>query len=193
MVLLFLQNHAGCTVTKFRRKTLRFVTHEFFLPHGSCCLHKTRGNSISVSSQADSEHADIAREKQELATGWEGEVTELAGIYQKRGLDGDLSRLSFSPARPDAFPRQGLLCRQPPTLCSPDRDPVLLLSVPGILLMTITIYHSPACGTSRNMLALIRNSGEEPWIIEYLKAHRTAVSLLKKGLFPAISDGQKAA
>ncbi len=35
--------------------------------------------------------------------------------------------------------------------------------------MSITIYHNPACGTSRNVLALIRNSGEEPQIIEYLK------------------------
>ena len=34
---------------------------------------------------------------------------------------------------------------------------------------TITIYHNPACGTSRNVLALIRNSGEEPCVIEYLK------------------------
>lgn len=34
---------------------------------------------------------------------------------------------------------------------------------------TITIYHNPACGTSRNVLSLIRNSGEEPTVIEYLK------------------------
>jgi arsenate reductase len=33
----------------------------------------------------------------------------------------------------------------------------------------ITIYHNPACGTSRNTLALIRNSGAEPRVIEYLK------------------------
>jgi arsenate reductase len=33
----------------------------------------------------------------------------------------------------------------------------------------IIIYHSPACGTSRNVLALIRNSGVEPRIVEYLK------------------------
>ena len=33
----------------------------------------------------------------------------------------------------------------------------------------ITIYHNPRCGTSRNTLAMIRNSGEEPTIIEYLK------------------------
>jgi len=33
----------------------------------------------------------------------------------------------------------------------------------------ITIYHNPDCGTSRNTLALIRNSGVEPVVIEYLK------------------------
>ncbi|ROR26569.1 arsenate reductase [Comamonas sp. BIGb0124] len=33
---------------------------------------------------------------------------------------------------------------------------------------SITVYHNPACGTSRNTLALIRNSGEEPTVIEYL-------------------------
>jgi arsenate reductase len=35
--------------------------------------------------------------------------------------------------------------------------------------MTVTIYHNPACGTSRNTLAMIRASGEEPRVIEYLK------------------------
>jgi arsenate reductase (glutaredoxin) len=35
--------------------------------------------------------------------------------------------------------------------------------------VSVTIYHNPDCGTSRNVLALIRNSGEEPRIIEYLK------------------------
>ena len=35
--------------------------------------------------------------------------------------------------------------------------------------MTITIYHNPACGTSRNTLAMIRQSGEEPKVIEYLR------------------------
>lgn len=35
--------------------------------------------------------------------------------------------------------------------------------------MTITIYHNPACGTSRNTLAMIRQSGVEPVVIEYLK------------------------
>src|SRR5262245_19987438 len=35
--------------------------------------------------------------------------------------------------------------------------------------VAVTIYHNPACGTSRNTLALIRNAGVEPTIIEYLK------------------------
>lgn len=35
--------------------------------------------------------------------------------------------------------------------------------------MTVTIYHNPDCGTSRNTLALIRNAGIEPVVIEYLK------------------------
>jgi arsenate reductase (glutaredoxin) len=35
--------------------------------------------------------------------------------------------------------------------------------------MSVTIYHNPACGTSRNTLAMIRNAGIEPQIIEYLK------------------------
>ncbi len=35
--------------------------------------------------------------------------------------------------------------------------------------MTITIYHNPACGTSRNVLGIIRDSGVEPVVIEYLK------------------------
>ena len=34
---------------------------------------------------------------------------------------------------------------------------------------SVTIYHNPACGTSRNVLGLIRNAGIEPAIIEYLK------------------------
>ncbi|MRG57241.1 arsenate reductase (glutaredoxin) [Phyllobacterium sp. SYP-B3895] len=35
--------------------------------------------------------------------------------------------------------------------------------------MTVTIYHNPKCGTSRNTLAMIRNAGIEPVIVEYLK------------------------
>ena len=35
--------------------------------------------------------------------------------------------------------------------------------------MTVTIYHNPECGTSRNTLAMIRQSGVEPIVIEYLK------------------------
>ncbi len=35
--------------------------------------------------------------------------------------------------------------------------------------MSVTIYHNPACGTSRNTLAMIRNAGIEPHVVEYLK------------------------
>lgn len=49
--------------------------------------------------------------------------------------------------------------------------------------MTITIYHNPACGTSRNALAMIRQAGEEPEIIEYLKtppSRETLVTLMER-------------
>ena len=36
--------------------------------------------------------------------------------------------------------------------------------------MSIVIYHNPKCGTSRNTLAMIRQSGEEPEVVEYLKS-----------------------
>ncbi len=43
----------------------------------------------------------------------------------------------------------------------------------------ITIYHNPACGTSRNTLGLIRNSGQEPRIIEYLQTPPDRATLIK--------------
>jgi arsenate reductase len=42
----------------------------------------------------------------------------------------------------------------------------------------VTIYHNPACGTSRNALALIRGAGIEPTIIEYLKTPPVRATLL---------------
>ena len=39
--------------------------------------------------------------------------------------------------------------------------------------MTVTIYHNPDCGTSRNVLGLIRNARVEPHVIEYLKTPPT--------------------
>lgn len=43
----------------------------------------------------------------------------------------------------------------------------------------ITIYHNPKCGTSRNTLALIRNSGVEPEVIEYLQTPPDRATLLR--------------
>jgi VIT1/CCC1 family predicted Fe2+/Mn2+ transporter len=50
------------------------------------------GEYVSVSSQSDTEHADLAREREELRTDPAGELDELAGIYVKRGLDPELAR-----------------------------------------------------------------------------------------------------
>ena len=50
--------------------------------------------------------------------------------------------------------------------------------------MTITIYHNPDCGTSRNALAMIRQSGEEPVVIEYLKTPPDRATLV--GLIAAM-------
>ncbi|MFM0514272.1 arsenate reductase (glutaredoxin) [Paraburkholderia sp. RL17-373-BIF-A] len=49
--------------------------------------------------------------------------------------------------------------------------------------MTVTIYHNPDCGTSRNTLAMIRNADIEPMIIEYLKtppSRETLVDLIAR-------------
>lgn len=45
--------------------------------------------------------------------------------------------------------------------------------------MSVTIYHNPSCGTSRNTLAMIRQSGEEPQVIEYLKTPPDRARLLE--------------
>ncbi|TIX89555.1 arsenate reductase (glutaredoxin) [Rhizobium sp. P44RR-XXIV] len=45
--------------------------------------------------------------------------------------------------------------------------------------MNVTIYHNPACGTSRNTLEMIRNAGIEPTVIEYLKTPPSREQLTK--------------
>ncbi|MCJ9671173.1 MULTISPECIES: arsenate reductase (glutaredoxin) [unclassified Neorhizobium] len=45
--------------------------------------------------------------------------------------------------------------------------------------MNVTIYHNPDCGTSRNTLAMIRNAGIEPTVIEYLKTPPTRDELVR--------------
>ncbi|WP_136068268.1 arsenate reductase (glutaredoxin) [Modicisalibacter radicis] len=45
--------------------------------------------------------------------------------------------------------------------------------------MTSVIYHNPQCGTSRNTLAMMRRSGEEPHVIEYLKTPPTRARLVE--------------
>ena len=56
--------------------------------------------------------------------------------------------------------------------------------------MSITIYHNPECGTSRNTLAMIRQSGVEPIVIEYLKtppARERLIELIEKMQMPVRS------
>src|SRR6478609_6967841 len=50
------------------------------------------GEYVSVSSQADTEKADLARERRELAESPDAELNELRGIYEKRGLDPELAQ-----------------------------------------------------------------------------------------------------
>lgn len=45
--------------------------------------------------------------------------------------------------------------------------------------MSVTIYHNPSCGTSRNTLAMIRNAGIEPTVIEYLKTPPSRATLVE--------------
>lgn len=62
------------------------------------------GEYVSVSSQADTEHADLARERQELATSPEQEHAELTAIYVKRGLQSELaSQVAMQLMRHDAL------------------------------------------------------------------------------------------
>jgi arsenate reductase len=56
--------------------------------------------------------------------------------------------------------------------------------------MTIRIYHNPRCGTSRNTLALIKNSGEEPEVIEYLSDPPSRAELAQ--LVDDIGEGVRA-
>ena len=56
--------------------------------------------------------------------------------------------------------------------------------------MTITIYHNPACGTSRNVLAAIRAAGHEPRIVEYLKTPPSRAEL--EAMLAAMGVGVRA-
>jgi VIT1/CCC1 family predicted Fe2+/Mn2+ transporter len=56
-------------------------------------LSMAAGEYVSVSSQADTEQADLARERHELATEPQAEEDELTGIYERRGLEPDLARM----------------------------------------------------------------------------------------------------
>jgi arsenate reductase len=56
--------------------------------------------------------------------------------------------------------------------------------------MTVTIYHNPLCGTSRNVLAILRDKGLEPRVVEYLKTplSRDALAALISKMGVAVTD-----
>ncbi len=68
-------------------------------------------------------------------------------------------------------------CAGDPQRCAPDVPGQAPLQ--GDTPMTSVIYHNPACGTSRNTLAMMRASGEEPHVIEYLKTPPTRQKLVE--------------
>jgi hypothetical protein len=116
MVLLFLQNHAGCTLAKFRRKTLRFVAHEFFLPYGSFCLHKTRGNSLNNLSDERTEYLinDRLSFMRFLGLGLSDRVPDAKTVwlYQKRltqagAIDGLFNRFDATLRNAGYLPMSG--------------------------------------------------------------------------------------
>lgn len=62
------------------------------------------GEYVSVSSQSDTEHADLARERKELGANPEAELRELTGIYVKRGVDEEVAReVSIQLMKKDAL------------------------------------------------------------------------------------------
>lgn len=70
----------------------------------SGAMSMAAGEYVSVSSQADTEAADLARERHELATEPEHELDELTGIYMQRGLTPDLARqVAMQMTAHDAF------------------------------------------------------------------------------------------
>ncbi len=55
--------------------------------------------------------------------------------------------------------------------------------------MTVTIFHNPDCGTSRNVLGILRHAGIEPEVIEYLKTPPTKEKLHARDPHPPLSAG----
>ncbi len=73
----------------------------------------------------------------------------------------------MAPAAAERYSRS-CACDAAPGAAFPEGEPLLL---------TVTIYHNPKCGTSRNVLAMIRERGEKPVVIEYLKTPPTREKL----------------
>lgn len=84
--------------------------------------------------------------------------------------------------RPLSSPLRGLRTRPESSSRIPATgrlvSPLNNIAKEGTYVSTITIYHNPRCGTSRNTLAAIRDSGVEPVVIEYLKTPPSRAELV---------------
>lgn len=112
-------------------------------------LSMAAGEYVSVSSQRDTEHADLARERSELETFPEAELNELASIYERRGLSPALARevaVELSASDQLAVHARDELGINPDELANPLQASVVsaLSFVAGAILPIIVVAVTPA-------------------------------------------------
>jgi VIT1/CCC1 family predicted Fe2+/Mn2+ transporter len=144
-------------------------------------LSMAAGEYVSVSSQADTERADLARERTELATQRVSEETELAEIYVQRGLDSTLAKtVALQLMAHDALgahardelglsetitarPLQAALASAAMFGVGAALPIVTVLAVPAARLVLIVSVASLACLAALGALAA-RTGGASPWV-----------------------------
>ncbi len=93
------------------------------------------------------------------------------------------THLGYATATRDELPHALLALQEFTHLCPKSmpclRKALVCTLVRNVADAAVTIYHNPACGTSRNTLAMIRNAGIEPTVIEYLKTPPDRATLLR--------------
>ena len=125
-------------------------------------LSMAAGEYVSVSSQADTEQADLKREKEELATDPKAEEEELASIYRRRGLEPELARtvarrlMTHSPLAAHARDELGLteeLAARP--LQAALASAATFAVGAGVPIMTIVMAPAPALVLSVSLVSLV--------------------------------------
>ncbi len=147
----------------------------------SGALSMAAGEYVSVSSQADTEHADLALERKELATQRSAEEKELAAIYMQRGLEPELARTVAlqlmthdalgAHARDELGLSDNLLARPIQAALASAATFSVGAALPLVTVLLVTqariVYAVPAasliCLTGMGALAA-RSGGASPWI-----------------------------